>query len=122
MVAKFGSLLKRLRAETGKTLREFCQEKGFDPGNFSRLERGHFPPPQNRELLEKYAYALGLQAGSDEWLEFFDVAAAERGEFPADLKLDAEIVDKLPVLFRTMRAKQLSGEKLDELIEKIRRS
>ena len=122
MSKKFGALLKKLRLEKGQTLREFCLERGFDPGNFSRLERGLFPPPQSHELLEKYAVALGLTPGSDDWLEFFDVAAAERGEIPPDLMSDAEVVDKLPVLFRTMRAKQVSGDGLDDLVERIRRS
>ena len=86
------------------------------------MERGLFPPPQSRQLLEKYAHALGLQPGTDDWLELFDTAALERGQIPADLMSDAEVVEKLPILFRTMRAKQVSPDKLDELVDKIRRS
>jgi hypothetical protein len=86
------------------------------------LERGLFPPPQSHELLEKYAHALGLRRGTDEWLEFFDTAAVERGQIPPDLMSDADVVAKLPVLFRTMRAKQVSSDKLDDLVDKIRRS
>jgi transcriptional regulator with XRE-family HTH domain len=122
MSKRFGALVKKLRLATGRTLREFCLANGFDPGNFSRLERGLFPPPQNRELLERYAAALTLKPGTDDWLELFDVAAAERGEIPADLMSDAEIVEKLPVLFRTMRAKQVSKGGLDDLVKRIRRS
>ncbi len=121
-MGKFSAMLKRIRTERGLTMREFCLRSGFDPGNYSRLERGLYPPPQNRELLERYAAALGIKRGSDEWLELFDLAAAERGEIPADLMSDKEVVDKLPVLFRTMRGKQLSPEQLDELVERIRRS
>ena len=44
--------------------------------------------------------------------ELFDAAAAERGEIPADLYVGFEVVDKLPVLFRTLRAKQVSAENL----------
>jgi transcriptional regulator with XRE-family HTH domain len=62
---------------SGKTLREFCLEHGIAPGNYSRLERGLFLPPQSQELMEKYALALGLTSGSDDWLEFFDTAAVE---------------------------------------------
>jgi len=122
MPTKFGALLKKRRLEKGQTLREFCLEHGFDPSNYSRMERGLFPPPQSRELLEKYATALGLKPGTDGWMELFDIAAAQRGQVPADLMSDAEVVDKLPVLFRTMRAKQVSPEMLDELVEKIRNS
>jgi len=122
MARKFGALLKCHRLAGGQTLREFCLEHGFDPGNYSRLERGLFPPPQSRELLEKYAHALGVKPGTDDWLELFDTAAVERGQIPADLMSDADVVEKLPVLFRTMRARQLSSDKLDELVDKIRRS
>lgn len=122
MSTKFGSLLKRHRLDRGQTLREFCLEHGIDPGNYSRLERGLFPPPQSHELTEKYARALGLEPGSDDWLEFFDLAAVERGQIPDDLLSDKEVVAKLPVLFRTMRAKQVTSENLDDLIDKIRRS
>jgi transcriptional regulator with XRE-family HTH domain len=118
----FSKLLRRLRAEQGMTLREFCLKSGFDPGNYSRLERGLYPPPESRECLEKYASALGLVPGSDAWLEFFDVAAAERGRIPDDLMSDAKVVEKLPVLFRTMRGTPLSSVQLDQLIEKVRRS
>lgn len=118
----FGMLLKRLRQKTGKTMREFCLEHGFDPGNYSRIERGMFPPPQREDLLEKYATALGLVRGSDDWLELFDLAAACRGQLPKDLLTDEELLEKLPILFRTLRGSPVSPEKLTELIDKIRRA
>lgn len=122
MGTAFGKLLKKLRMERGFTLREFCQAHRFDPGNYSRLERGLFPAPQREELLEKYATAFGLIRGSDAWLEFFDVAAASRGEIPKDLLSDAEVVEKLPVIFRTLRGKAITPDKLDDLVNKIRTS
>lgn len=118
----FGNLLKTLRQKTGKTMREFCLEHGIDPGNYSRLERGMFPPPQREDLLEKYATALGLVRGSDDWLEFFDLAAACRGQLPKDLLTDEELLEKLPVLFRTLRGSPVSPDKLNELVDKIRRA
>jgi len=121
METRFATLLKRLRIQKGLTLREFCLTGGFDPGNYSRLERGHFPPPKN-ETLQKYARALGLEEGSSEWMELFDLAATERGEIPADIMTDEEVVHKLPVLFRTLRANPLTPEQLDKLVEKVRRS
>ena len=117
----FGALLKRLRLNRGVTLREFCNRHGFDPGNYSRLERGVFNPPHDRQKLEQYARALGLSPGDDDWLDFFDTAAASRGEIPQDLLSDEEVVKKLPLLFRTLRATQVSPDKLDELVDRIRR-
>ena len=61
--------------------------------------------------VEKYATAWRLEPGSDEWFQLFDLAAAERGQVPEDIMSDEELVDKLPVLFRTMRATQVSPEK-----------
>ena len=122
MATKFSVKLKELRVSAGLTLREFCLRNKIDPGNYSKLERGHFPPPESHDLLEKYATALGLKPGSDNWLELFDLAAAERGRIPEDLMSDEKIVDKLPVLFRTMRGTPLSVDQLDELIEHVRRS
>ena len=118
----FGDLLRRLRTERKVTLRAFCLENGFDPGNFSRLERGLYPAPKSQHLLEKYAKAFGLEPGTDGWLEFFDAAAVSKGQLPPDLLTDAELVEKLPVLFRTLRGKPVPSEELDELVDVIRRS
>jgi transcriptional regulator with XRE-family HTH domain len=116
----FGSFFKAQRMETGKTLREFCLEGGYDAGNLSKLERGLMAPPQSREKLEDYARRLGLREGSDAWFEFFDLAAAETGRIPEDLR-DAELVSKLPVIFRTLRGKKLTDEQLDKLADRLRR-
>ncbi len=122
MAAKFSEMLKHLRIAQGITLREFCQKHGFDPGNYSKLERGLFPPPESSEAVERYATALGVTPGSDEWLQLFDLAAAERGRIPADIMSDEKLVEKLPLLFRTIRGKPVSPQQLDELAERVRRS
>lgn len=119
-VSTFGQYLKELRTKKRVTLREHCLKHEFDPGNYSRLERGFYPPPQKQELLEKYATALGIREGGDEWTEFFDLAAAFRGEIPKDLR-DNEILAKLPILFRTLRGERVPQDKLDDLIEMIRK-
>jgi len=122
MNTTFGRMMKDLRLRKKETLREFCQKHGIDPGNYSRLERGLLPPPQKEELLTKYATALGIQKGTDEWLEFFDLAALCNGQIPPDLLTDDEVVDKLPVLFRTLRASPIAPDKMDALVELIRRT
>src|SRR5215472_11209933 len=103
MAAAFGSYFKELRTRKRWTLRQFCQANGYDPGNISRLERGVFSPPESPQKLREYAKALGLKHGAEEWIEFFDRAAADRGQIPADLQGNETLVGQLPVLFRTLR-------------------
>ncbi len=118
----FGAYFKDLRIKRGVTLRSFCREHGFDPGNISKLERGRFGPPGSEEKLAEYAHALGVKRGSDEWYEFFDRAAAERGRIPNDLLSNDEVLGKLPVLFRTLRGAKVDRATLDALVERIRRA
>ena len=120
MSKRFGALVKQYRQNLGLTLREFCLRNSFDAGNFSRLERGMYPPPESREKLEHYAQALGLIPGTDAWTDFFDIASVERGAIPEDLMDNVALVQKLPVFFRTLRTKQVDPESLDKLIDQIR--
>ena len=103
-IKKFGSFMRSGRRALGLPLREFCRRNGFDAGNISRLERGLAPPPQARPLLESYAKALKLESGTAEWDTFFELAAAETGRIPADLREDQQSTQKLPNLFRQLRA------------------
>ena len=59
----FGSFFQALRKSQRITLRAFCDSAGADPGNVSRLERRAIPPPQDREILSRYAKALNLTEG-----------------------------------------------------------
>jgi len=121
-VSGFGALFKECRIAAGKTLRAFCSEHGFDPGNISKIERGRMGPPESEAKLAEYAEALGLRYGTDEWIEFFDLAAAERGRIPQDILNDEEVVGKLPLLFRTLRGQKIDEGHLDALVERIRRA
>ena len=119
----FGSYFGKLRRErVGMSLRRFAELHGYDAGNLSKLERGKLPPPQSRDKLEAYATALALKPGSDEWLEFFDRAAAARGHIPDDLLDDAEVVGKLPLLFRTLRGDRVAEDNLDRVVDTVRRA
>lgn len=118
---KFGPFLEGLRQKRRLTLREFCRRAGCDPANLSRIERGLMPPPRSEEIIEKYAAVLGLQRGSDEWHQLFDLAAAEHGRVPADLMSDKELVAALPTFFRTLRGQKPTIEEMRRLADKIRR-
>lgn len=119
---KFGEMIKENRLKQGKSLRKFCEEHEFDPGNHSRLERGLNSPPQNESIIRKLALAIGLEENSDEWNEFFDAAYIENGNIPEYIKDDEEILEKLPVFFRTVSGNKVPSEKLEKLIEIIRKS
>ena len=118
----FGDFFKSLRKKKRITLREFCLKASADPANISRLERGAMPPPQDTDILERYAKALEIEAGSDDWYTFFDLAAAGRGIIPKDLMSDSEVVSKLPAFFRTLRGQKPTEEEMRKLAEKIKKS
>lgn len=122
MTTSFGNFFKERRISLGITLRQFCEKHGFDPGNISKLERGLFAAPQSGEKLEEYAKALELKQGSTEWIEFFDLAAISSRNWDVMKLKDDRLVDRLPLLFRTLDNKELTAEKLDEIIELIKRA
>ena len=116
----FGGFLEILRQRNHLTLREFCRRACCDPANISRVERGLMPPPKGREILERYATALGLERGSDDWLTFFDLAAADQGMMPADIMENEALVRALPVFFRTLRGQKPTPEEMRKTADKIR--
>jgi transcriptional regulator with XRE-family HTH domain len=118
----FASFFKSMRNKKRLTLRAFCKEAGADPANINRMERGAIPPPQSREILVRYAKALGIEEGSDDWYLFVDLAAADRGIIPQDIMGDEELVKKLPAFFRTLRGAKPTAEEMEIVVGKIRES
>ena len=116
----FGELFKKLRLRLGQTLRQFCEENGFDPGNISKLERGLLPAPQSERKLKSYTKALSIRPGDDEYIDFFDLAAVSNKNFIIKNIEDQKLLNKLPVLFRTLDKKGLTEEKLEKIIEIVR--
>lgn len=117
----FGRFIKDRRIKLGLSLRAFCEHHGYDPGNHSKLERGILNPPGDDAFAAKLAAALDVRPQTSDWFDFHNLASVARREIPSDLLRDAEVVDKLPVLFRTLQGEPLSGEKMDELVDFIRR-
>lgn len=114
----FGEFIKQKRIDRKETLREFCRKYDFVPANHSRMERGITPPPRSRAKLERYAGALGIFPNSEDWTEFFDLAAIGCRMIPGDLMDDNKLLNRLPIMFQTIR----DPEKLDEFIKMIRKS
>lgn len=116
---KFGPKLRDIRVRQGLTLRRFCDHAHVDPGNYSKIERGLFAPP-GPEKIEKYLVALGIETGSDEYIDLLDLAAVDRGELPRTMLDDEALLAELPVLFRTLRGDPVDDDQLDKLIDIMR--
>lgn len=114
----FGEYVKRLRVEGRMTLRDFCRSVGYDPSNWSKIERGLLQPPKSKEVLNTIAEVLSLEEGSEEYLTMMELAAISY--IPTDLLPAQEIADKLPVFFRTIRGQKPTRKELEKLIELLR--
>ncbi len=114
----FGEFIKNLRIERRMTLREFCRAAKLDPSNWSKIERGFAPPPKSKVVLQGIAEVLNIEEGSEEYITLFDLAAI--GHIPTDLLSDEQVLDKLPVFFRTIRGEKPSRKELEELIRIMR--
>jgi transcriptional regulator with XRE-family HTH domain len=121
METSFGEYIKRLRLDRKQTLRAFCEANGFDPANYSKLERGVLHPPRDEQKLKRYAQALGVEPGSAAWREMQRLAALDRGEIPPRVLSDSDLMARLPAFFRTVEGDPVDDERLDSLIELIRR-
>ena len=120
--SSFGEFIKQKRIEKKLTLREFCKKYNLNPGYISKMERGLLSPPRSKDKLEKYASYLDIEKGTEDYVEFFYRASACRGEIPSEIMSDSELVDKLPLIFRTLQGKKVSPELLDDLVTLIRES
>lgn len=116
----FGEFVKKERLKRGLGLREFCRALVFDASNWSKIERGILPPPQDEEKLKEIANLLGIDRKSERWQELNDKANIDAGIIPKDFLSDEEVLKSLPLFFRTIRSEKPTTEELDELIRKIR--
>lgn len=103
-------------------LREFCLALDFDPSRWSKIERGMLPPPVDPRTLEEIARLLGLPFNSKESERLFDLAKLSRGEIPVDLINNAKLLEKLPLMFRTLRGEKPTKEELETIADLIRHS
>jgi transcriptional regulator with XRE-family HTH domain len=116
----FGTFIKELRAKQRLGLREFCLKTGYDPSNWSKIEREVSPPPKDDATLRDWARQLGLKRGSDDWHRFFDYAAVDAGRIPAHILEDEKLAAHLPAFFRTLSGQKPSREDLEKLLKLIR--
>lgn len=114
----FGEFVKDMRIKNSLTLREFCRLTNMDPSNWSKTERGIFPPPKSKKILLEIANILNLQEGSEDYNTLFDLAAISY--IPPGLVSNQAVVNKLPVFFRTLRGEKPTRKELEDLIKIIK--
>lgn len=112
----FGTFIKELRTKQRLGLREFCLKTGYDPSNWSKIEREVSPPPKDEVTLREWAKQLGLKPGTDDWHKFHDYAAVDAGRIPDHLLEDEKLAAHLPVFFRTLSGQKPSREDLEKLL------
>jgi len=118
----FGEFFRQKRIAAGFTLRNFCNRFGLDPAYISRIETDSFAPPRDKDKISALAQALGINEGSTDWVNFFDLAYISKGELPEDILENKKAHKILPLLFRTARGQRLSKKKLQELVDLINSS
>jgi len=117
----FGTFFQQKRIDMGMTLREFCRRNDIDPGNMSKIERSLVAPPQSPIILERYAKALGIEKGTDDWFTFFDLASTGAGKIPPEMLSNDELMNALPILFRTVRNEKPAEADIEKLINAIKK-
>jgi transcriptional regulator with XRE-family HTH domain len=126
-MANFAQFFHQKRRATGLSLRKFCLKHGFHAGNISKLEQGILPAPRSQEKLQRYAEALEIPTHSDDWIQFFDLAALSTQRIPSDIASDEEVLQFMPVLFGAIRDtkghrdKTAEREMLQSLAESLRK-
>jgi transcriptional regulator with XRE-family HTH domain len=115
----FNETVKALRLKKRLTLRDFCEQVGVDPSNWSKVERGINPPPRDIVLLEKLAEFFGLK--DSQKTDFLDQAALQRQELPPDLADNVILQRALPAFFRAARGHELTHQELQSLAEDLKK-
>lgn len=113
---KFHEMFKEKRMKIG-TVREFARKTGLDVAYVSRLENGVILPPKDNTKLAKLALALGIAKDTEEWQEFFDLAAVAKNQLPDDLRDDERIASVLPAFYRALRNKEMDESELEKLLD-----
>jgi transcriptional regulator with XRE-family HTH domain len=116
----FGTFIRDLRLKKELGLREFCIKAEVDPSYWSKVEREVIAPPQSKEKLREIAKILSISKGSKDWNELKERAALGAGKLPEDLLSDKELVECLPLVFRTLRFNKPTKSDLKSLADKIR--
>lgn len=121
MNTNFGDFIKARRLELDLSLRKFCENLSLDPSNWSKIERNKLQLTYEKEKLEEIAQLLKFEKGSKKWTELFDLATVAKRNIPDYVYNDEEILNALPIFFRTASNEKPTTAELDKLIELLKK-
>ena len=116
----FGEFIKEKRLAKGLGLREFCKMIEVDASNWSKVEREQLAPPQDPQKLQRIAQILEISEEDADWNMLCDYASVDAGKIPPYLMSDKEVIESLPIFFRTIGSVKPTQQELAALIAKIR--
>jgi transcriptional regulator with XRE-family HTH domain len=116
----FGIFIREMRLKADLSLRKFCQLAQIDPSNWSKVERDIMIPSYEREKMEEISKIIKLEVGSQEYFEFFDLAAIAKRKIPDEVYSDQEVLEALPIFFRTVHGQKPTPEELDKVIHLLK--
>jgi len=119
-MTSFGDYIRSLRNERMLSLRDVCKTTGYDPSNWSKMERGILPPPSDESTLKSWAKALEIKHDSEKFSNFMDLAVMASGTIPEDVLSNEKAAEYIPAFFRTIRGQKPSKEELDRLFELLK--
>jgi len=109
MAEKFGERIRRLRQGQKLGLRSFAKTIGISPTYLSRIETNEEKSPP----AEKVIRAIAKELGDD-----FDELMGMAGRIASDVEKVITKDSGMPAFLRTAKEKNLSSEKLMEMISK----
>ena len=116
----FGEYLKHLRAKQKISLREFARRLDMDADNISKMERGLLLPPQDEAILYEYGEVLEIPQDSEEMKRLITLAAVESERFSQEVLENRQLLEKLPILFRTATGSKLEQQKIMKFLEGLK--
>lgn len=118
---KFGAFVRDKRLKANLSLREFCNRAQIDPSNWSKIERDRLSLTYDREKLEEIAGIIQIKKNSTDWTTFFDLAMIAKKQIPNEIYSDEEILNALPIFFRSALGQPPTEEELNRVIEILKR-
>lgn len=115
-----GRLVEKIRTNHRVTLKVLSGDIGFDPAYISRIETGKVAPSEN--FINKFCEYFGIETGTEMHRKLSDEASIAKAKIPEYVMKNEEVVDMLPIFFRTMTGGKVEDAELDKLIALIQRN